>query len=660
MGKPAIADRRADGTHAAEADYREVIHAFNEVACTNVGELDELLHLIARKMCELLKVSRASVYLKDGEGCYRGQVGHDTADIDARVKRLVAGGEGDRFTREIIASRRPVAVTNVLRDPRPMRATMREWGVVSMLGVPMIAHEEVIGILFFDDVDHPRVFSAWACEIGLAFAELAAGAVERAQAGMRLRAGAKAVVRQNQQLRRAAELDERLNTIAADGAGVRGIVGELGEMLGRPVAFHDENGARRALALPAGEELEPRLLNSGYREHPAVEEALAALNGRGATLVGPIPQAGIARRHLLVPVIGGGRCLGRLVVLETGARLGALETHICSRAASVLAMQLTAEDFAVGAGDIGSKLARDLVEGSGDAAGLRRRGELLGIDLEGPHVLCLIAARDGGELVPGSREAVAEALTELHGNAPALVSELDGGIAAILPVDGGRVARVVLDELERELERVLDRLRDNAGGLAVALSGVVGESAGYARAGTEAGQVLRCLQLIGEAGGPWLLSALELGAGRLMLSATEKGEAQAFARAALGPLLEESHHMADLLLTLQVFFECARGVRSSAAALSVHENTIRYRLARVEELTGLDVAADSADQLTVQIALLVLQLQGRGPWRVIQVPELPGPGPERSVFQESSTSGEEWKRIPASVPPSTRRSQPVT
>jgi DNA-binding PucR family transcriptional regulator len=45
----------------------------------------------------------------------------------------------------------------------------------------------------------------------------------------------------------------------------------------------------------------------------------------------------------------------------------------------------------------------------------------------------------------------------------------------------------------------------------------------------------------------------------------------------------------------------------------VHENTIRYRLARIEDRTGLGVAHDSNDQLTAQLALLLLRLEGTLP-----------------------------------------------
>jgi DNA-binding PucR family transcriptional regulator len=60
-----------------------------------------------------------------------------------------------------------------------------------------------------------------------------------------------------------------------------------------------------------------------------------------------------------------------------------------------------------------------------------------------------------------------------------------------------------------------------------------------------------------------------------------------------------------------MFFATSRSVRRSAELLAVHENTIRYRLGRIHEVTHLDVAADADDQLTLQLALLILRLVGR-------------------------------------------------
>ncbi len=128
--------------------YQSAIRAFGDVAGAigEVRELDELLHLIARHVCELAGVHRCSVYLRDGDSeLFRGQVGHSDSEIDARVKRLVAGVPGDDFTSEILRTKAPVILQDALHDPRPLKSTMRAWKIRSMMGVPMVARGDVIG-----------------------------------------------------------------------------------------------------------------------------------------------------------------------------------------------------------------------------------------------------------------------------------------------------------------------------------------------------------------------------------------------------------------------------------------------------------------------------------------------------------------------------------
>jgi DNA-binding PucR family transcriptional regulator len=110
-----------------------------------------------------------------------------------------------------------------------------------------------------------------------------------------------------------------------------------------------------------------------------------------------------------------------------------------------------------------------------------------------------------------------------------------------------------------------------------------------------------------------VLSAHDLGAGRLLLSSADPAEAERFAEETLGALLSGADGMGDLVETLRVFFDTGRSVRRSAVELAVHENTVRYRLVRIEEITGLPIATDSDAQLSAQLALLVLRLQRRLP-----------------------------------------------
>jgi purine catabolism regulator len=63
-------------------------------------------------------------------------------------------------------------------------------------------------------------------------------------------------------------------------------------------------------------------------------------------------------------------------------------------------------------------------------------------------------------------------------------------------------------------------------------------------------------------------------------------EAEAFARAVLGPLTAPSAENAELLATLDAFHRHHGQLTVVAAALGVHRNTVRRRLRRVEQLTG--------------------------------------------------------------------------
>jgi DNA-binding PucR family transcriptional regulator len=123
--------------------------------------------------------------------------------------------------------------------------------------------------------------------------------------------------------------------------------------------------------------------------------------------------------------------------------------------------------------------------------------------------------------------------------------------------------------------------------------------------------------------GDQVLAVDDLGAGRLLLASTDAAEAWRFGVDALGPLLGEDERSRELLETLDAFLESGRSVRRAARLLGVHTNTVRYRMAGVEKLTGLDVATDSQSQLTAQLAILVLRLDGQLPLVPNRVPAGP-------------------------------------
>lgn len=63
----------------------------------------------------------------------------------------------------------------------------------------------------------------------------------------------------------------------------------------------------------------------------------------------------------------------------------------------------------------------------------------------------------------------------------------------------------------------------------------------------------------------------------------------------------------ELARTAEVFLDCAGQAGRAAAALGIHRQTLYYRLARVEQLTGLDLD-EGEDRLLLHMALKAARL----------------------------------------------------
>lgn len=74
---------------------------------------------------------------------------------------------------------------------------------------------------------------------------------------------------------------------------------------------------------------------------------------------------------------------------------------------------------------------------------------------------------------------------------------------------------------------------------------------------------------------------------------------------AVRELLDLSH--AELARTAEMFLDCAGQASRTAAALGIHRQTLYYRLSRVEQLTGLDLA-EGEDRLLLHMALKAARL----------------------------------------------------
>ncbi len=592
------------------AGFPEVVEAFNEIsgAITEHVALDALLHIVAMRICELLDVRRCSVYLRDERtGLFRGQVGHADRNIDAAIKGLTAGIEADGFTREILTTKRPVLIVNAQSDPRPVRSTMLEWNVQTMLGVPMVRKGQVVGLLFLDNEDQPHDYSENEQSLCGTFANLAAIAISHAQLTSELRTSLQTVERQNKLLRTAAAIEERLATLVLKGANLHEITEAVAELTGKPTMVVD--AGMRPLATAGNDADGGAVLDrvlARMRHEPDLAGVITKIQGRNPAVIDAAGRTKLAKRMMAAPIMVGSDAWGYLVVIEQGGWFNAHDRIVARRAGTIVALEMSAERRAADAEMRAQEtLARDLIVGTDDPASLLRRAHFHGLHLTAPHAVMLFATGEKRAPLPSGR--VFKALQENHPEANPLVVGVEDGVAAVIEL-ASRDGEKGIDEAKAIAADALTALGAKEVA-SVAISGICDEATQYPSSFREAQQVSRCISVFCPPDAYRVLASADIGAARLLLSGTSKEDAERFARDTLGELLDPG--MEDLLSTVQMFFAASRSVRRSAELLDVHENTIRYRLGRIREITHLDVAADADDQLTLQLGLLILRLVGR-------------------------------------------------
>jgi hypothetical protein len=136
--------------------------------------------------------------------------------------------------------------------------------------------------------------------------------------------------------------------------------------------------------------------------------------------------------------------------------------------------------------------------------------------------------------------------------------------------------------------------------------GTSGQEAGWTAAGiglavAQARQARRIAALLG--GGVHVVDAAGLGSVELLLATAPDEARRAFRTSLLSPLLDyDADHGTELVRTLRVFLDCSGSWTKAAEAMFVHVNSLRYRMRRVEELTGRDLGS-LADQAALLLAL---------------------------------------------------------
>jgi purine catabolism regulator len=411
-------------------------------------------------------------------------------------------------------------------------------------------------------------------------------------------------------LQRSIAVQERLQRIVLSERGLDAIAAALATLIGGTTVVFDGRG-------------EPQALHAFRRELP--EDALAAVGAelreraRRTEARGFVPShPDLAPRALALPVAGAettGLPQAWLVAIKDSGGLSEFDRVVLHQAVTVVALELLRRHVAASterrlAGDVLSELVTGTVSGPD----LARRLEPFGLGGRVTALVLLPPARTGGK--GGGPEAFEAAL------AGALRDEAVSGLVATANTHVCALLPGFLDEELFELsQRVLDRVVAKMGAVPAAGAGRAVAAGDARRAYHEARCALEARTLGrpvgaelngnghgtngngGSAGKATVATYRDLGSFQLLLSLQDSDALRLFCESLLGPIeTGEGHYGGELMRSLEAFIECNGQWEAAARRLYCHRHTLRYRIRKIEELTGRDLAS-ARDRIEFWLAL---------------------------------------------------------
>lgn len=531
---------------------------------TSVRDRGQTMSLLVRLTRSLLRADMAYLSFNDDES--GSTYIRETDGVLTEAYRSIRMRFGAGVLGRVAAANGPYQTSEYLSDPEVMsdpdtRRRVAEEGVQSIVGAPIRLGGRIIGALLVADrtqreydsgevaaldslaahaaavLDNLRVFEELE-------SDLAAAEAERAERETQIA-----------ELARVDEAGRRLLSGLVEPGAPEQWAATLSEVIGAP-AVAVEAPALRTL-LPRGARpaavwgLERRLID-------AVESGECVEIAHGA---------GSQTTYYLVPVMRGARLLGAVGMSVQPSRV---ERLILLRAAFAFGALLSFQQaIEVSGAREQSELVDALLAGRPDVehAGLARRAKRFGLDLDAPAVALVV------EPVVASSRQIAK-----------LVAELASGRGVTIERDGRVHALVNAADAESLAIEWAQRCASRGMNATVAAEQAAGLTA-IPHAHQNAEAVLAAALRLGRRGEP--CTQTMLGVAALLIGGDTTGVTDRIVRYTIGPLIDyDEQRGTDLAGTALGYLDSNQKVSRCAELLHLHENTVRQRLARLDELLG--------------------------------------------------------------------------
>ena len=576
--------------HGLREENRTLYRVINLVGSSI--ELGPMLHGIVDLATEATDCHACFIYLLESgvltiraaSPVYAAAVGVVQMRLDEGLTGWVARHRQPEFIRD-----------RAMTDPRmKFFPILEEERFQSMVAVPIVSRaNDTIGVIVLH-TEAPREFTEDTLKLLVHIASLVSGAIANAQL-------------YDQQGRRVDALTS-LSGLAQEVA-TAGDVGEIGHsvtrgmrrLLGAEVCQLyrlDRAGAGLQLLSSSPATAEPEALS-------ATALLLAAFDGSASRPPAQTLWPGLDVADLMVtPLVSGGERLGLLCAGAPPRRpFTGEDTEMARAIAHLAAIAIKRAELIEGLTN--ANIVKDLFEALAAGATAFAVGKAMEVrcDLTKPYLMLCAEPAAGREQGSGEWRAAAEVLgRDLAELAPRTAVEAGPGpVRAVLSLGASASQRI--EEVVRAC-RDLGRRR----GAAIGLSELHSSGADSARAYRQAlDATMIGRALLGDGGA---IGYAEVGAYRYLVHIAAENAPHDRMRAAVDRLIDyDARRRTALLDTLERYLAERRSVIESARELFIHPNTLRQRLARIEDLTGLKL--DEDDLLSLELAIKLARLHGR-------------------------------------------------
>jgi purine catabolism regulator len=475
--------------------------------------------------------------------------------------------------------------------------------------VRRLAGHQLAGLGFGTGFDHdelPKALRAEAEKLGFPVFEVP---YDLPFIALTERAFATLVNEQYDVLQRSIGIHKRLERLVLEERGLEEVVRALAAAIGGAVAVLDSRGKTMASKVFRRKLSEAAV--AAVREEVrtrSAEIASGAADAGEATEFAP-EHPDLAGRALAlgVAIRGRGAPQAWLVAARDGGGLGDFERLILNQAVTVVALELMRQ-----------RAMRDTER--------RLAGDVLAEALTGRLSEQELATRLGPFGV-GAQAAVLVFAADGDAPAPPLESELDrflsdAGVGALVATRAHLLCAVVDCDESGDPAALAERARD-----ALAAAGEAGQMDGASAQATRLRAAVsrpapvavlrrtfheaRCAleaSVLANGAAPRVASYRDLGAFQLLLSLQDDDALRLYCDSVLGPLEDSSGEYGDeLIRSLEAFIEQNGQWERAARELFCHRHTLRYRIRRVEQLTGRDLGS-ARDRIEFWLALRAREL----------------------------------------------------